>query len=36
LLDESNRAWLFGLMLGAAVVGAAWFWFTRGRRRYVL
>jgi hypothetical protein len=36
ILDESNRAWLFGLALGAAIVGAAWFWFTRGRRRYVL
>jgi hypothetical protein len=36
LVSDTNRLWLFGLVFGAAAVGATWFWFTRGRRRYVL
>lgn len=36
LVSDANRLWLFGLVFGAAAVGATWFWFTRGRRRYVL
>jgi hypothetical protein len=36
LVNDSNRLWVFGLLFGTAAVGGAWFWFTRGRRRYVL
>jgi hypothetical protein len=36
LVSDTNRLWLFGLVFGAAAVGATWFWFTRGRRRYVV
>jgi hypothetical protein len=36
LVNDSNRLWLFGVVLGALAVGATWFWLTRGRRKYVL